>query len=188
MRSVRWVVIALLGGRADLRALEVRRGAVDRDGQHAASSSSRATTSRAPTRPASASCSAWIAARCSATLSELRKAERDDRIDHVLIVVRDLQVGWAKAQELRDAIRALRDAGRHPVAYLEVEGFGANRDYYVASAAEKLYMAPGSGAPLIGLAEEHWFLGGLWDYLGVTVQVAQAGATRARPTASSAPR
>ncbi len=96
-------------------------------------------------------------------LSELRKAERDDRIGHVLIVVRDLQIGWAKAQELRDAIRALRDAGRHPVAYLEVEGFGANLDYYVASAAEKLYIAPGSGAPLIGLAEEHLFLGGLWE-------------------------
>ncbi len=108
-------------------------------------------------------------------LSELRKAERDDRIGHVLLVVRGLQVGWAKAEELRDAIRALRDAGRHPVAYLEVEGFGANRDYYVASAAEKLYMAPGSGAPVIGLAEEHWFLGGLWNRIGVTMQVAQAG-------------
>jgi len=108
-------------------------------------------------------------------LSELRKAERDDRIGHVLIAVRGLEVGWAKAEELRDAIRALRDAGRHPVAYLEVEGFGANRDYYVASAAEKIYMAPGSGAPLIGLAEEHWFLGGLWHRIGVTMQVAQAG-------------
>jgi protease-4 len=108
-------------------------------------------------------------------LSELRKAERDDRIGHVLITVRGLQVGWAKAEELRDAIRALRDAGRHPVAYLEVEGFGANRDYYVASAAEKIYTAPGSGAPLIGLAEEHWFLGGLWNRIGVTMQVAQAG-------------
>jgi len=108
-------------------------------------------------------------------LSELRKAERDDRIQNVLITVRGLQVGWAKAEEFRDAIKALREAGRHPVAYLEVEGFGANRDYYVASAAEKLYVAPGSGAPLIGLAEEHWFLGGLWQKIGVTMQVAQAG-------------
>jgi protease-4 len=108
-------------------------------------------------------------------LSELRKAERDDRIEHVLVVVRGLQVGWAKAQEFRDAIASLREKGRHPVAYLEVEGFGANRDYYVASAAEKLYLAPGSGAPVIGLAEEHWFLGGLWDRIGVTMQVAKAG-------------
>jgi protease IV len=108
-------------------------------------------------------------------LSELRKAERDDRITQVLITVRNLEVGWAKAQELRDAIRALRDKGRHPVALLEVEGFGANLEYYVASAAEKLYVAPGSGAPILGLAEEHLFYGGLWDKLGVTVQVAQVG-------------
>lgn len=109
------------------------------------------------------------------TLSNLRKAERDDRIHQVLITVRDLRVGWAKAQELRDAIRALRDKGRKPVVVLEVEGFGANLEYYVASAAEKLYVAPGGGAPLLGLAEEHMFLGGLWDRLGVTVQVAQVG-------------
>ncbi|MCU0670616.1 MAG: hypothetical protein MUF70_14900, partial [Myxococcota bacterium] len=73
------------------------------------------------------------------TLSNLRKAERDDRIKQVLITVRDLQIGWAKAQELRDAIRELRDKGRRPVLILEVEGFGANLEYYVASAAEKLY-------------------------------------------------
>jgi protease-4 len=109
------------------------------------------------------------------TLSELRKAERDDRIGQVLITVRNLDVGWAKAQELRDAIRALRDKERHPVAILEVEGFGANLEYYVASAAEKVYVAPGGGAPLLGLAEEHLFLGGLWDRIGVSVQVAQAG-------------
>lgn len=108
-------------------------------------------------------------------LSELRKAERDDRIEQVLITIRDLQVGWAKAQELRDAIRALRDKGRRPVAILEVEGFGANLEYYVASAAEKLYVAPGGGAPLLGLAEEHMFLGGLWQKIGLTVQVAQVG-------------
>lgn len=110
-----------------------------------------------------------------ATLSELRKAERDDRIARVVIRVRDLQVGWAKAQELRDAIRALRDKGRKPIAVLEVEGFGANLEYYVASAAEKLYLAPGSGAPVLGLAEEHLFYGGLWEKLGVTLQVAQVG-------------
>jgi protease-4 len=109
------------------------------------------------------------------TLSNLRKAERDDRIEQVLITVRDLQIGWAKAQELRDAIRALRDKGRRPVVILEVEGFGANLEYYVASAAERLYVAPGGGAPILGLAEEHMFLGGLWDRIGITVQVAQVG-------------
>lgn len=109
------------------------------------------------------------------TLSELRKAERDERIAHVVLVIHDLQIGWAKAQELRDAIGALREKGRHPIAYLEVGGFGANIEYYVASAAEQVYSAPGGGAPVIGLAQEFLFLGGLWDKLGVKVEVAQAG-------------
>ena len=105
------------------------------------------------------------------------EAARDDRIGQVLITIRDLQIGWAKAQELRDAIRSLRDRERHPVAILEIEGFGANLEYYVASAAEKVYVAPGSGAPILGFAEEHLFLGGLWDKIGVDVQVAQANGT-----------
>ena len=110
-----------------------------------------------------------------ATLSELRKAERDRRLAHVVLVVRDLEVGWAKAQELRDAILALRQAGRHPVAYLETGGFGANLEYYVASAAERVFLAPGGGAPVVGLAQEFLFLGGLWERFGIDVQVAQAG-------------
>jgi protease-4 len=109
-------------------------------------------------------------------LSELRKAQRDERLAHVILEIGDLQIGWAKAQDLRDAIRDLREAGRHPVALLGVGGFGANLEYYVASAAEQVYLQPGSGPPLIGLAEEHLFLGGLWERYGVSVSVGKAGA------------
>jgi protease-4 len=108
-------------------------------------------------------------------LSELRKAQRDDRLAHVVLEIGDLQIGWAKAQELRDAIRDLREAGRRPVALLGVGGFGANLEYYVASAAEQVYLQPGSGPPLIGLAEEHLFLGGVWERYDIAVSVGQAG-------------
>jgi protease-4 len=108
-------------------------------------------------------------------ISELRKAERDSRLGHVVLEVGDLGIGWGKAQELRDAILALRAAQRHPVALLSVSGFGANLEYYVASAAEKVYLVPGSGPPLLGLSEEFLYLGGLWDKLDVSVFVAQAG-------------
>ncbi len=110
-----------------------------------------------------------------AVLSELRKASRDERLSAVLLHVRALDVGWAKAQELRDAIAALRDAGRHPIAYLEGEGFAGNLEYYVASAAEEVYVAPGAHVPLVGLAAEFYFLGGLWEKLGVELEVEQVG-------------
>jgi protease-4 len=108
-------------------------------------------------------------------LSELRKAQRDERLAHVVLEIGDLEIGWAKAQELRDAIRDLREAGRHPVALLGVAGFGANLEYYVASAAEQVYLQPGSGPPLIGLAEEHMFLGGVWERYDISVAVGKAG-------------
>jgi protease-4 len=108
-------------------------------------------------------------------LSELRKAQRDDRLAHVVLDIGDLQIGWGKAQELRDAIRDLKDAGRHPVALLGVGGFGANLEYYVASAAQQVHLQPGSGPPLIGLAEEHLFLGGLWQRFGISMAVGKAG-------------
>src|SRR5690606_20646555 len=109
------------------------------------------------------------------TLSELRKAQRDARLAHVVLEIGDLEIGWAKAQELRDAIRDLREAGRHPVALLGVGSFGANLEYYVASAAEQVWLAPGSGPPLLGLAQEHLFLGGLWERVGVSMAVGKAG-------------
>ncbi len=110
-----------------------------------------------------------------ALLSDLRKAERDARLQHVVLRIGGLQIGWGKAQEIRAAITALREAGRHPIALLEVEGFGGNLDYYVASAAEEVYLVPGSGAPLLGLGQESFFLGGLWDRLDVHLEVFQAG-------------
>ncbi|HYB11845.1 MAG TPA: hypothetical protein VEG67_00145, partial [Myxococcota bacterium] len=40
-------------------------------------------------------------------LSELRKAERDARLGVVVVRLRKLDIGWGKAQEIRDAISAL---------------------------------------------------------------------------------
>jgi hypothetical protein len=63
-----------------------------------------------------------------ALLSELRKAERDERLAVVVLRVRDLAIGWAKAQELRAALAGLRAHGRRVIAYLETTELGANVD------------------------------------------------------------
>lgn len=108
-------------------------------------------------------------------LGELAKAERDERLAGVVLRVGDLDVGWGKAQEIRDAIARLREKGRRTVAYLDLESFGANLEYYVASAAEELYVGPATRAPLIGLAGEYFFLGGFFEELGVGFDVERVG-------------
>ncbi len=108
-------------------------------------------------------------------LSEMRKAERDDRLAGVVLRIRKIDVGWAKAQELREAIEALSAAGRKTVAYVEHQSFAANIEYYIASAAEEIVLAPAARVPVIGLAVEYLFLGGLWDLFGIELEVERIG-------------
>ncbi len=108
-------------------------------------------------------------------LSELTKAERDDRLETVVFRVRSLEIGWGKAQEIRDAISRLGAKGRRTVAWLEVERFGPHLEYYVASAADEVYTAPSALTPLVGLAAEYVFLGGLFEKLGVEIEYERVG-------------
>jgi len=108
-------------------------------------------------------------------LSEMKKAERDDRLSRVVLRIRNLAIGWGQAQELRDAIARLRDAGRQPIAYLEVAGFGANIEYYVASAADEVQIAPAGFGGVVGLAGEYFFLGQMWKKFGIEFDVSRAG-------------
>jgi protease-4 len=92
----------------------------------------------------------------------------------VVFRVRALDLGWAQAEEIRQAIRKLSEKGRRTVAVLEVEGFG-NAPYYVASAADKVVATPGGNAPFVGIAAEYLFLGGLFEKLGVDVEYERVG-------------
>jgi protease-4 len=111
----------------------------------------------------------------ASVLSELAKAQRDARLAAVVLRIRDLDVGWGMAQELRDAIGELRQSGRRTLAYLETGSLGANLEYYVASAADEVVIAPATSSPLVGLAMEYLFLGGLWEKLGAGVEAIGSG-------------
>ena len=108
-------------------------------------------------------------------LSNLEKAARDPRIDTVVFRMRPLQIGWGKAQDLRASIARLREQGKHTIAYLEVQTYGANRELFVASACDEIVLAPGVPAPLAGLRAEYLFLGGLWERLGIELDVLGVG-------------
>jgi len=108
-------------------------------------------------------------------LSLLAVAERDDRLAAVVLRVRALEIGWAKAQEIRDAIARLGERGKRTIAYLEVESLGGNLEYYVASAAQELFVSEATRAPLIGLAGEYLFFGGLFEKLGIELEVERVG-------------
>jgi len=108
-------------------------------------------------------------------LSELAKAERDERLSAVVFRIRPVDIGWGKADEIRAAIARISERGRRTVAYLEVEKYGANLEYFIATGADEIHLAPGSRNPLVGLAAEYLFLGGFFEKLGVDVEYERIG-------------
>ena len=108
-------------------------------------------------------------------LSLFDHAERDSRLDAVVIVIRPLSIGWGKVGELRQALKRLSASGHRTVAYLDMASFSGSREYFLASAADEIWVVPAGIVPLVGLAAEYYFLGGLWEKLGIEFDVAKAG-------------
>lgn len=114
-------------------------------------------------------------------LLQLEKAAADERIAAVLLHIRSLGVGWARAQELRDSVARLRDSGKPVLALLDLASFNATRELLVASAASEVYVVPGYLGPLAGLAGEVVFLSGFLDKLGIEAESERIGDYKSAP-------
>ena len=101
----------------------------------------------------------------------IRDAGEDPRVAGMVVRVRPLAFGWAKAQDIRDALIRFQQSGKPLHAYLELELGGGTLEYYVASAAEHIHVPPGAAAPVTGLLAQFVFLGGVWEKLDVEMQV-----------------
>jgi protease-4 len=107
-----------------------------------------------------------------ALIATLRWAREDERIRAVLISLADLEAGWARLQDLRRSLLALRQAGKQVWVYLTE---GDTREYYLASVANTIVLAPTGHLTVTGLAAETVFFKGALDKLGIEAQVHQAG-------------
>jgi protease-4 len=107
-------------------------------------------------------------------VESLRLAKRDPRITGVLLMPAELNSPyWGKVQELRDAVLDFRKSGKVVVAFLE---YGGDREYYLASAADHVYLLPTSGLDLTGVASYEVFLRGAFDKFGAYPDFLQIGA------------
>ena len=111
-------------------------------------------------------------------LTRLRRVERDSRVRAVVVVPAGLRGSWATADELRQAIARLRAAGKRVFAY---SGGLTNKDYYVASAAERIFLDPEGGIRLTGLSSEGFFFREALDRLGVRAELVRIGDFKSAP-------
>ena len=105
-------------------------------------------------------------------LTQLRKAKADKRVGAVLLDINFPGIGWGKADELRDAIKDFRASGKPVYAYIQL---GMNKEYYIATAAEKIFVPPPGDLYINGFAAEAMFYKGSLDKLGVEAEVIQIG-------------
>lgn len=97
-------------------------------------------------------------------LTQLRKAKIDKRVGGILLDVEIMGFGWGKADELREAIADFRTSGKPVYAYME---FGSNKEYYVATAADKIFLPPTGDIYINGFSAQAQFYKNSFDKLGI---------------------
>jgi protease IV len=97
-------------------------------------------------------------------VDNLRKAKVDARVSSVLLKPTGFESPyWGKVQEIRDAVLEFRKSGKPVYAYME---YGGDREYYLASAADRIFLMPSSPLDLNGIATYQVFLRGTLDKIG----------------------
>ncbi|MEX2260663.1 MAG: signal peptide peptidase SppA [Bryobacteraceae bacterium] len=102
----------------------------------------------------------------------LRKSAADSRIQAIVLEPAGVNAGWAKLQEIRGSIEKFKKSGKPVIAFLRTPG---TREYYLATAADRIYMAPEDYLNVKGLRMELMFLRRTLDKLGVNVEILHAG-------------
>lgn len=111
-------------------------------------------------------------------LLQLRKAKADKRVGAVLLDIGMVGGGWAKAEEIRDAVADFRKSGKPIYSYME---FGGDKEYFIATAAERVYVAPIGDLFINGLAAEALHFRGTFDKLGIYWDSYQIGKYKTAP-------
>jgi protease-4 len=102
----------------------------------------------------------------------LRNAAVDARIKAVVLEPQSLSVGWGKLEEFRADLERFKKSGKPLFAFLKTPGA---REYYVASAADRIYLGPTDWLNIKGMRVELMYFKNTLDKIGVDVQVEHDG-------------
>jgi protease-4 len=104
----------------------------------------------------------------------LRNAARDDRIEAVWLRMKGTSAQWGTLQEVRQAVEQVTESGKPVVASGADFGLG-EKEYFVASAADSVFVGPQSTFEYNGFATTLAFFQNAFDELGVDIEVVRAG-------------
>ena len=105
-------------------------------------------------------------------IKALKAAKNDDKIECIYINVSAPNAGMATMLEVRNAIIDFRKSKKPVIAYSEMYSQNA---YYLASAADKVYLNPQGALEFKGYSTELMFFKGALDKLGIEAQIIRVG-------------
>jgi len=105
-------------------------------------------------------------------VGRLDKAAADEKLNGVILRINDPTLGWAKVNELRQAIQRVRHKGKRVVAYLDS---ATTHDYLVAAACDEIVMPESGELVILGLRAEVTFFKNLLDWLHVKADMLRVG-------------
>lgn len=110
-------------------------------------------------------------------LTELRecikKAKTDDNIKGIYLEMGINENGLATIEVIRQALLDFRKSGKFVYAYGEIV---SQKSYYLATAADQIFINPSGGMELKGFGREIMYYKGMFDKLGIEVQDFHCGA------------
>lgn len=105
-------------------------------------------------------------------LNAIENAKNDKKIKGISIEIQSLKAGLAQTQAIRKKLKEFKESGKFITAYSD--GY-SQKNYYLSSVADSLYLNPISGLDLKGLGADLLFFKDFEDKYGVKFEVIRHG-------------
>ncbi|KAB8152420.1 signal peptide peptidase SppA [Kordia sp. TARA_039_SRF] len=105
-------------------------------------------------------------------ISAINQAMDDDRIKGISIKNNSIVAGMAQTKALRDALLSFKESGKFIVSYGD---FYSQKDYYLNSVADTIYLNPVGALDFKGLAMERMYYKDFQEKYGVKMEVVRHG-------------
>lgn len=103
----------------------------------------------------------------------IKQAKTDENIKGIYLEMGITDNGYATLEALRQSLHDFRKGGKFVYAYGDMV---SQKSYYLASAADKIYLNPNGLVELKGFGREIMYYKGMFDKLGIEVQDFHCGA------------
>lgn len=101
-------------------------------------------------------------------LNSIKYAEKDEKIKGIRLMLSDCPSGVATLREIRNALINFRSSGKFVYAYGDVY---SQKAYYIASAADKIFMNPQGEMNFMGLSAQFISFKGTLEKIGVQAEI-----------------